>query len=228
MTVTQSASSQPRTRVLVLISGNGSNLQALIDAQRSGTLPVELVAVISNRPGVKGLQRAESAGIPTEVVDHTLFDNRDNFDQALQQTIDAYAPDLVVLAGFMRILTERFTHHYHGRMLNIHPSLLPKYQGLNTHERVLQAGDAEHGVSVHFVTAELDGGPVALQARVPVLPDDDANRLAQRVLQQEHRIYPLAVKWFAEGRLRMVDGRVFMDSEPLGPSGYPIDNHASI
>lgn len=224
--MTQTAS--PRTRVLVLISGSGSNLQALIDAQQSGKLPVELVAVISNRPDAKGLQRAERAGIPTQVVDHTRFDGRDSFDQALQQAIDAYAPDLVVLAGFMRILTERFTRHYHGRMLNIHPSLLPKYQGLNTHERALQAGDREHGVSVHFVTAELDGGPVALQARVPVLPDDDASRLAQRVLQQEHRIYPLAVKWFAQGRLRMVDGRVFMDSEPLEPSGYPIDNHAPL
>lgn len=224
--VTQTAS--PSTRVLVLISGTGSNLQALIDAQQSGKLPVELVAVISNRPGAKGLQRAELAGIPTKVVDHTQFDGRDSFDQALQETIDAYAPDLVVLAGFMRILTETFTRHYEGRMLNIHPSLLPKYQGLNTHERVLQAGDQEHGVSVHFVTAELDGGPVALQARVPVLPDDDASRLAQRVLQEEHRIYPLAVKWFAQGRLRMAGGQVFMDNEPLGPSGYPIDNQASI
>jgi len=224
--VTQTAS--PRTRVLVLISGSGSNLQALIDAQQSGKLPVELVAVISNRPDAKGLQRAERAGIPTQVVDHTRFDGRDSFDRALQQAIDAYAPDLIVLAGFMRILTEHFTRQYQGRMLNIHPSLLPKYQGLNTHERALQAGDREHGVSVHFVTAELDGGPVALQARVPVLPDDDASRLAQRVLQQEHRIYPLAVKWFAQGRLRMVDGRVFMDSEPLEPSGYPIDIHATL
>jgi len=224
--VTQTAS--PRTRVLVLISGSGSNLQALIDAQQSGKLPVELVAVISNRPDAKGLQRAERAGIPTQVVDHTRFDGRDSFDRALQQAIDAYAPDLIVLAGFMRILTEHFTRQYQGRMLNIHPSLLPKYQGLNTHERALQAGDREHGVSVHFVTAELDGGPVALQARVPVLPGDDASRLAQRVLQQEHRIYPLAVKWFAQGRLRMVDGRVFMDSEPLEPSGYPIDIHATL
>lgn len=224
--MTQTAS--PRTRVLVLISGSGSNLQALIDAQQSGKLPVELVAVISNRPDAKGLQRAERAGIPTQVVDHTRFDGRDSFDRALQQVIDAYAPDLIVLAGFMRILTEHFTRQYQGRMLNIHPSLLPKYQGLNTHERALQAGDREHGVSVHFVTAELDGGPVALQARVPVLPDDDASRLAQRVLQQEHRIYPLAVKWFAQGRLRMVDGRVFMDSEPLEPSGYPIDIHATL
>ena len=224
--MTQTAS--PRTRVLVLISGSGSNLQALIDAQQSGKLPAELVAVISNRPGVKGLQRAEQAGIATEVVDHSRFDSRDSFDRALQQAIDAYAPDLIVLAGFMRILTEHFTRQYQGRMLNIHPSLLPKYQGLNTHERALQAGDQEHGVSVHFVTAELDGGPVALQARVPVLPDDDASRLAQRVLQQEHRIYPLAVKWFAQGRLRMVDGRVFMDSEPLEPSGYPIDIHATL
>ena len=224
--MTQTAS--PRTRVLVLISGSGSNLQALIDAQQSGKLPVELVAVISNRPDAKGLQRAERAGIPTQVVDHTRFDGRDSFDRALQQAIDAYAPDLIVLAGFMRILTEHFTRQYQGRMLNIHPSLLPKYQGLNTHERALQAGDREHGVSVHFVTAELDGGPVALQARVPVLPGDDASRLAQRVLQQEHRIYPLAVKWFAQGRLRMVDGRVFMDSEPLEPSGYPIDIHATL
>ncbi|MDQ2078492.1 phosphoribosylglycinamide formyltransferase [Marinimicrobium sp. ABcell2] len=216
-----------RTRVVVLISGTGSNLQALINAQQAGELPIELVAVISNRPEAKGLKRAERAGIPTCVVDHTQFDGRESFDQALQRKIDAYQPDLIVLAGFMRILTEAFTRHYEGRMLNIHPSLLPKYQGLNTHERALQAGDEEHGVTIHFVTAELDGGPIALQARVPVLPDDDATSLAQRVLVQEHRIYPLAVKWFAEGRLRMVDGRVLLNSEPLGPSGYPIDTHTS-
>lgn len=207
---------------MVLISGNGSNLQALIDAWQAGDLPVELAAVISNRPGVKGLERAERAGIETRVLDHTGFSDREEFDAALRKEIDLFAPDLVVLAGFMRILTPAFTRHYLGRMLNIHPSLLPNYQGLHTHERVLAAGDSEHGVTVHFVTAELDGGPAVIQARIPVASDDDAGSLARRVQAQEHQIYPLAVKWFAQGRLTMNNGQALLDGEPLGPSGYPI------
>lgn len=210
------------SRVVVLISGNGSNLQALIDAWLAGDLPVELAAVISNRPGVKGLERAERAGIETRVLDHTDFSDREAFDAALRKEIDHFSPDLVVLAGFMRILTADFTRHYLGRMLNIHPSLLPNYQGLHTHERVLAAGDREHGVTVHFVTAELDGGPAVIQARVPVASDDDAGSLARRVQAQEHQIYPLAVKWFAQGRLKMNNGQALLDGEPLGPSGYPI------
>ncbi len=210
-------------RVVVLISGSGSNLQALIDGWQKQELPIELAAVISNRPAVLGLQRAEHAGVPALVLDHTRFADRQSFDQALMRLIDSYQPDLVVLAGFMRILTPEFTHHYLGRMLNIHPSLLPKYQGLHTHQRALDAGDSEHGVTVHFVTAELDGGPAVIQAKVSVFADDDATSLAQRVQQQEHIIYPLSVKWFAEGRLRMQDNRAFLDNEPLPASGYPID-----
>lgn len=210
-------------RVVVLISGSGSNLQALIDGQLQQQLPIKLMAVISNRPAVLGLQRAEHAGIPALVLDHTRYDDRSSFERELITMIDSYQPDLVVLAGFMRILTPEFTRHYLGRMLNIHPSLLPKYQGLHTHQRALEAGDTEHGVTVHFVTAELDGGPAAIQARVPVYSDDDATRLAQRVQQQEHIIYPLAVKWFAEGRLFMKNGCAFLDNEPLPASGHLIE-----
>lgn len=220
------SSAQP-TRVVVLISGSGSNLQALIDGQQRGQLPIDIVAVISNRPAVRGLLRAEHAGIPAEVLDHTRYDSREAFDTALQECIDRYRPELVVLAGFMRILTPALTRHYEGRMLNIHPSLLPKYQGLHTHQRALDAGETEHGVTVHFVTAELDGGPPAVQARVPVLPDDDAESLAARVQRQEHVIYPLAVKWFAEGRLRMESGRALLNNEPLGPNGYLMDTTQS-
>lgn len=215
------------SRVLVLISGNGSNLQALIDARDSGQVPIELVAVISNRPGARGLERARRAGIPALTLDHTDFDGREAFDRALIAEIDRYRPDLVVLAGFMRILTPELTRHFRGRMLNIHPSLLPKYQGLHTHERALAAGDREHGVTVHFVTEELDGGPAVIQARVPVYEDDNVSTLSERVQTQEHRIYPLAVRWFAEGRLSMDNGKVFLDGEPLGPSGHPTHTNGS-
>lgn len=217
------SSSSARTRVVVLISGSGSNLQALIDGMQKEELPIEIAAVISNRPAVLGLMRAEHAGIPALVLDHKQFDDRESFDQKLAQLIDSYQPDLVVLAGFMRILTTEFTRHYQGRMLNIHPSLLPKYQGLHTHQRVLDAGELEHGVTVHFVTAELDGGPSVIQAKISVEAGDDAASLAKRVQQQEHIIYPLAVKWFAEGRLRMNDNGVFLDNELLPPSGYLIN-----
>lgn len=210
-------------KVVVLISGSGSNLQALIDGQQTGTLPVSIEAVISNRPAVLGLERADKAGITAEVLDHTGFDSRESFDAALMSLIDGYQPDLVVLAGFMRILTPEFTGHYLGRMLNIHPSLLPKYQGLHTHQRAIDAGDSTHGVTVHFVTAELDGGPAAIQAVVPILTDDDADTLAKRVQKQEHVIYPLAVQWFAEGRLRMEGRHCTLDGELLPSSGHLID-----
>lgn len=213
-------------RVVVLISGSGSNLQALIDGIAQGELPVEIAAVVSNRPEVMGLSRAQAAGIPTQVLDHKNFATRDDFDAELIRIIDTYTPELVVLAGFMRILTPAFTAHYLGRMLNIHPSLLPKYQGLHTHQRAIDAGETHHGVSVHFVTAELDGGPVAIQAKVPVLATDDATSLAKRVQQQEHVIYPMAVKWFAEGRLKMVGGKAELDGELLGEGGYQIEAKA--
>jgi phosphoribosylglycinamide formyltransferase-1 len=192
-----------KLRLVVLISGNGSNLQAIIDACRQGSLDAEIAAVISNKPDAYGLQRARQAGITYEVLDHTQFDNREAFDQALMQRIDTYQPGLVVLAGFMRILSSQFVEHYLGHMLNIHPSLLPKYQGLNTHRRALEAGDKVHGASVHFVTADLDSGQVVLQAEIPVLADDDEQSLAARVLEKEHEIYPQAIQWFAEGKLKL-------------------------
>jgi|TARA_B110000116_G_scaffold266052_1_gene276194 phosphoribosylglycinamide formyltransferase-1 len=210
-------------KVVVLVSGGGSNLQALIDGQQDGSLPIEIAAVISNRPGVRGLDRARDHGINAELLDHKNFASRDDFDVSLMNLIDGFDAELIVLAGFMRILTPQFTGHYVGRMLNIHPSLLPKYQGLHTHQRALDAADSEHGVSVHFVTAELDGGPIAIQARVPVLLNDDANSLAKRVQVQEHVIYPLAVKWFALQRLTMKDNLAVLDNKVLPNNGYQID-----
>jgi len=202
--------------VVVLISGSGSNLQAMIDGQSSGELPIALRAVVSNRADAFGLERAGRAGIPGRVLSHRAFASREAYDTALAALLDEYDPGLVVLAGFMRILTPGFVARYHGRMFNIHPSLLPKFPGLHTHERALEAGEREHGATVHFVTDELDGGAAVLQARVPVFPDDDADVLAARVLSKEHRIYPLAVRWFAEGRLRLGDDRrVYLDGVAL-------------
>jgi phosphoribosylglycinamide formyltransferase 1 len=198
--------------IVALISGRGSNLKAIIEAQ----LPlVEIRAVISNRPEAPGLRYAEEAGISTEVLDHTQFKSRLEFDTALQACIDHYQPKLVVLAGFMRILSSQFVAYYQGRLFNIHPSLLPAFKGLHTHKRALEAGVKEHGVSVHFVTEDLDSGPVIIQARVPVLSDDDEESLAARVLEQEHRIYPEAIQWFAEGRLQLQENTVFLDGKPV-------------
>lgn len=212
--------SQTPARVVVLISGSGSNLQAIIDQTESGELPVKICAVISNKDSVQGLERAEKHGIPAIVLDHRLFPSRETFDQRLQEIIDTQAPDIVVLAGFMRILTPEFTRHYEGKMLNIHPSLLPKYTGLHTHRRAIEAGDSEHGVTVHFVTAELDGGPSIIQARVAIDSGETEDSLAKKVLQQEHQIYPLAVKWLAEGRLKMQKGKSWLDGEALTEGGY--------
>lgn len=191
--------------VVVLISGAGSNLQALIDAQLGDALPVEIRAVVSNRAEAFGLERATRAGIATRVLNHRDFATRERYDGELGTLIEDFAPGLVVLAGFMRILTPEFVTRFRGRLLNIHPSLLPKFPGLHTHQRAIDAGEVEHGATVHFVTEELDGGPAVLQARVPVLPGDDAATLAGRVLLKEHLIYPLAVRWFAEGRLSLTD-----------------------
>ena len=208
-----------RCRIAVLISGSGSNLQAFIDAVAGKRLDADIVCVISNRADAFGLERAQRADIPTEVLDHKTFASRETFDAALQQRIDAYTPDLVVLAGFMRILTDSFVRNYHGRLLNIHPSLLPKYPGLNTHQRAIDAGDREAGATVHFVTEELDGGSAIVQARVPIIAGDDAASLAQRVLEKEHAIYPLAAQWFAEGRLRLEGRHALLDGAVLLPSG---------
>jgi phosphoribosylglycinamide formyltransferase-1 len=202
-------------RLVVLISGRGSNLQAILDQAASGELPVEVAAVISNRPGVHGLERARRAGVPALELDHKLFADRPEFEAALIDLIDHYRPDLVILAGFMRVLTPGFTEHYQGRIFNIHPSLLPKFRGLHTHERAIAAGETVHGASIHFVTAELDGGPVIVQARVPVLPGDDPDTLAARVLEREHRLYPQAIRWFAEGRLGLDGKRVLFDGKPM-------------
>ncbi|MBU6955138.1 phosphoribosylglycinamide formyltransferase [Hahella sp. HN01] len=221
--MTIATESAPR-RIVVLISGSGSNLQALLDAVIADTVHGEIVSVISNKGDAYGLERAAKAGVPTTVIDHKQFATRTDFDQALMAEIDRHTPDLVVLAGFMRILTVEFVRHYHGRMLNIHPSLLPKYQGLNTHQRALEAGDSAHGATVHFVTEELDGGPNIIQAVVPVLPGDDPKRLADRVQLQEHLIYPQAVRWFCEGRLVMRDERAYLDDAELPPAGLQISN----
>ena len=208
--------------VVVLISGSGSNLQALIDSIAHDGNPARIAAVVCNRADAYGLERARQAGIATELLDHKQFDGREAFDAALIQAIDAHQPELVVLAGFMRILTPGFVAHYSGRLLNIHPSLLPRHKGLHTHQRALEAGDAEHGCSVHFVTEELDGGPLVVQAVLPVMADDTAESLASRVHQQEHHIYPLAVRWFAEGRLRLDAQGAMLDGQPLPASGHLI------
>lgn len=210
--------------VVVLISGHGSNLQAILDATASGELPIEIRAVISNRPGAYGLERAKQAGVPTATVDHTLFPDRRAFETALRETVDSCRPGLVVLAGFMRVLTPEFVNHYRGRMMNIHPSLLPAFPGLHTHQRALEASVKEHGASVHFVTDEVDGGPLIIQARVPLHPGDTPDTLAARVLKQEHRIYPLAIRWFAEGRLGMKDEYVLLDGRKLEK---PVQLHAN-
>ncbi|WP_417662975.1 phosphoribosylglycinamide formyltransferase [Pseudomonas sp.] len=205
--------------VVVLLSGSGSNLQAIIDSLDS-TSSARICAVISNRVDAYGLERAKAAGIATTALDHRQYDSRESFDAALIEAIDAHAPHLVVLAGFMRILSADFVRHYAGRLLNIHPSLLPKYKGLHTHQRALDAKDTEHGCSVHFVTEELDGGPLVVQAVVPVNADDSAASLAERVHQLEHQIYPLAVHWFADQRLHLSSQGVMLDGKPLASTGY--------
>ena len=208
-------------KIVVLISGSGSNLQALIDSLSTDS-PAQICAVISNRADAFGLQRAAKAGIVTQVLDHKAFADREAFDGALIEAIDAYQADLVILAGFMRILTPGFVTHYTGRLLNIHPSLLPKYKGLHTHQRALEAGDTEHGCSVHFVTEELDGGPLVVQAVVPVMADDTPETLAERVHAAEHQIYPLAMHWFAQGRLQLNERGCQLDGQRLPASGQVI------
>ena len=211
--------------IVVLISGSGSNLQAILDAVASGFIAGRVSAVVSNKANVYGLERARRAGIATTVLDHKAYADRQSYDEALTAAIDEHQPDLVVLAGFMRILTPNFVEHYQGRLLNIHPSLLPKYQGLNTHQRAIDAGDVEHGCSVHFVTAELDGGPVILQAKVPIFPDDDAESVAARVHEQEHRIYPLVIRWFCQNRLQQRSDQALLDGQVLSKHGYADDDH---
>jgi phosphoribosylglycinamide formyltransferase 1 len=188
-----------KKNIVILISGRGSNMMSIVDAVNDGTLDVNVAAIISNRPDAAGLDFAQQQGIHNSVIDHKLYDTREQFDQTLAQEIDQFSPDLVILAGFMRILTAKFVEHFAGRLINIHPSLLPKFKGLNTHQRAIDAGEKEHGASVHIVTPELDDGPVILQARVPILQDDDATSLAKRVLKQEHKLYPNAIKKLITG-----------------------------
>lgn len=205
-------------KIAVLISGSGSNLQAIMDAITSGVLKAEICGVLSNRADAYGLVRAQQRHIPTALIAHGDFPDREAFDRAMQARIDAWQPDVVVLAGFMRILTPGFVQHYAGRLLNIHPSLLPKYKGLHTHRRALEAGDAEHGCSVHFVTAELDGGPVVAQAVVPVKAGDTETELAQRVHKSEHCLYPQVLVWMAEGSLQFRNGQpVYLDEQMHTP-----------
>lgn len=201
--------------IVVLISKRGSNLKALLDAVGRGEVAAEVRAVVSNRADAEGLNYARAAGIPAAVIDHKAYADRASFDAALAAAIDCYAPKLVVLAGFMRILTADFVRHYRGRLLNIHPSLLPALRGLDTHARALAEGHREHGASVHLVTEELDAGPVILQAHVPLLADDTPETLAARVLQQEHRIYPQVIAWFSAGRLVWDGSRLLFDGVPL-------------
>lgn len=195
-------------RIVILLSGRGSNMQAIVERCAAEGWPAEVVAVVSNQPQAEGLAWAAAQGLATEVVDHRAHADRAAFDAALVQVIDRHAPDLLVLAGFMRILTPGFVRHYEGRMLNVHPSLLPAFAGLSTHRRAIEAGCRVAGATVHFVTPELDHGPIVAQAVVPVLPDDDEQRLAERVLAREHELYPMAVRWFVLDQLCIEGGRV--------------------
>jgi phosphoribosylglycinamide formyltransferase-1 len=201
--------------IVILISGRGSNMEAIVRAARDERWPAVISAVISNRPDAEGLAYAKAQGIATLVVASKQFSDREQFDAALQAAIDRFAPDLVVLAGFLRILTAQFVAHYAGRLLNIHPSLLPAFPGLATHRQALAAGVKLHGATVHFVTADLDHGPIVAQAAVPVLSSDSEQQLAQRVLQQEHIIYPRAVRWFVEGKLRLHGDQVHLQADAL-------------
>lgn len=209
--------------IVVLISGRGSNLQSIIDEQKKGQLDITIDAVISNVPDVPGLQRAKKAGIDIHVINHKDFANRKAFDQSLQDCIDRYHPQLVVLAGFMRVLSPAFVAHYQGKLINIHPALLPKFPGLNTHLRAIEAGEEKHGVSVHFVTSEVDGGPVIAQAKVAVKAGDTADTLAARVLEQEHQLYPEVLRWFCENRITLKNNEVYFDDSRLGAEGITIN-----
>ena len=201
--------------IVVLVSGSGSNLQSIIDSIADKTLNADIRAVISNKADAYAIERARKANIPIEIIEHDQHDSRESFDAELTQCIKKYQPQLIVLAGFMRILSDDFVNHFYGKMINIHPSLLPRYQGLHTHQRVLDAGDDSHGLSIHYVSAELDSGPVILQKSVAVLEHDTEESLAQRVLEQEHIAYPQVIQWFAEGRLQLAGSQVIMNDKPI-------------
>ncbi|MFT6328918.1 MAG: phosphoribosylglycinamide formyltransferase-1 [Bermanella sp.] len=210
-------------RIVILVSGNGSNAQAIIDACAKKAINGSVVKLISNVQSAHALTIAAKSNIPSTCIDHKTFQDRDSFDMSLAQAIDAAQPDIIVLAGFMRILSHAFVAKYLGKLLNIHPSLLPKYTGLGTHQRAIDNEDSEHGTSVHFVTPELDGGPVVLQAKVPVFEDDTADDLALRVLVQEHKIYPLVVNWLCNERIALSNKKAFFDGQELPECGYASD-----
>ena len=206
---------KPPPSLVVLISGRGSNLKAILDAIRRDELAAAVTAVISDNTQAPGLEFARRENIDTLALEATDYPDRQDYDRTLQGLIDRFEPTLVVLAGFMRILTPDFVQHYHGRLINIHPSLLPEFRGLDTHQRALDKGVRQHGASVHFVTEELDGGPVIVQVKVPVLPNDDAASLAARVLKQEHRLYPQAIRWLTESRISLNGEQLLFDEKPL-------------
>lgn len=210
--------------IVVLVSGNGSNLQAIIDACNSERISAQIVAVVSNKKACFALVRAADAGIPTKSIEHGDFSSREQFDRELIKIIDQYAPDLIVLAGFMRILTPEFVTHYIGRLLNIHPSLLPKYPGLNTYRRALDAGECEHGTTVHFVTETLDDGPIVLQASVPILPGEEETDIIQKTIKWEQQIYPKVIAWFTTGRLYMLNNIAYLDNKKLPPGGIRLSS----
>ncbi|HGJ5872431.1 MAG TPA: phosphoribosylglycinamide formyltransferase [Arsenophonus apicola] len=209
--------------LVVLISGNGSNLQAIIDACKKQTIAAQISAVFSDNPTAYGLERAKQAAIPTVVLPKADYADNHTYDVSLMAEIAQYQPDLIVLAGYMRILTPRFVSHYLGKIINIHPSLLPKYPGLDTHRKALANGDKEHGTSIHFVTEKLDAGPIILQAKVPIFAEDQPQDIIARVQTQEHRIYPLVINWFVKGRLAMVNNSAFLDGCKLPEHGYAND-----
>ncbi|RUO26017.1 phosphoribosylglycinamide formyltransferase [Aliidiomarina minuta] len=210
-------------RLVILISGSGTNMLNLAEHCQSGSINAEVVAVISNKADAAGLQKAKNMGITTASLSHRDFASREAYDAELKKLVDSYQPDLVVLAGFMRILTADFVNHFAGRLMNIHPSLLPKYKGIHTHQRALDNGDTEHGVSVHFVTEELDGGPVILQARIPIFEGDEITDLEDRIHEQEYRIYPLVIRWFCADRLVLTDEGVLLDGVVMDAQGYAAD-----
>lgn len=210
-------------KIVVLLSGSGSNLQAIIDQVTQGNLKCEIACVISNKADAFGLERAKKSGIKTQVINHKDYDSREGFDAYLQSQIDLYEPTLVVLAGFMRILTAPFTEHYEGKMLNIHPSLLPKFQGLHTHKRAIEANEEFGGVTVHFVTAQLDGGPNIIQAKVAIENGETQDSLAKKVLVKEHLIYPMAIQWFLDKRLKMNKNQTVLDEKVLSTPGFELN-----
>ena len=210
-------------KIVVLISGHGMNLQALIDACKSSYINAEIVGVFSNQSDAFGLQRAKSAGIFHRTFLRSNYADNLDMDRHIGDEIDNLGADLIVLAGYMKILSPEFTQHFAGKILNIHPSLLPKYSGLHTYQRAMEAGETEHGMTIHFVNEKVDGGAIVLQAKVPIFPEDNITDIEDRVKEQEIRFYPLVIKWFVEGRLRLIDNHAYLDGNRLPPQGYAID-----